>query len=250
MFTKVIIIGSGNIGTWLLQTLQNQKGFSVISVSSRKIETLPQDGDLYIFALKDDVYETVLQQISFKMPRAVHTSGALSQSILVPFAKKVGVMYPYQSVRCEVESVRQKAEGRRQKGERWKEKVPVCVEGSDKEFEDTLFQWAKRMFEDVYKINEQQRFAMHLAAVFANNFTNAMYGVAYQIFKENNIDWSLIFPLLNSTLEKAKHNDPALVQTGPALRHDVSVMEKHCKALRSEDLRMVYRGISRVILKG
>jgi len=259
MFTKIAIIGTGNIGTWLFKTLHTQSNLSVVSVSSRKIETLPKDFDLYIFALKDDVYDVVLQQIPFKMPYAVHTSGSLSQNILVPFAEKFGVLYPYQTIT-------QKAESRKQKGEISPSnfegvarearqgslyincKIPICVEGSNPDFEDILFQWTNSIFNIVYRVNENQRFAMHLAAVFANNFTNAMYGIAYQIFKENNLDWSLVFPLLENTLEKAKCNAPHLVQTGPAVRGDISIMEKHCNALNDEELKALYQLVSKIIL--
>ena len=88
---------------------------------------------------------------------------------------------------------------------------------------------------------------MHLAAVFANNFTNAMYGIAYQIFKENCLEWSLIFPLLEHTLEKAMKNKPSLVQTGPAKRNDVSIMQKHFDALNDEELRKLYSTLSTII---
>lgn len=259
MFTKIAIIGTGNIGTWMFKTLQNQAHLSVVSVLSRKIETLPQDSDLYIFALKDDVYGDVLQQISFKMTCAVHTSGSLSQNILAPFAEKYGVVYPYQTITTEIESQPNKEMGdRRQKvGEKsyalpvlrssGLKNIPICIEGSDLDFENALLRWAESVFSIVHKINEKQRFAMHLAAVFANNFTNAMYGIAYQIFEDNNLDWSLIFPLLENSLEKAKHNDPRLVQTGPAKRNDVSIMDKHCKALENEDLKMLYKMVSSII---
>ena len=239
MFTKIAIIGTGNIGTFLFQTLQNQNNTSVISVSGRMIEVLPKDCDLYIFALKDDVYEAVLQKIPFKMSCAVHTSGALSQDVLAPYATKFGVVYPYQSInemirRLDDEMIRglddkmiMGLEDERIKRSTPLPCVPVCVEGGDLEFEEKLFQWAGAVFENVKKVNEKQRFAMHLAAVFANNFTNVMCGIAYQIFRENGLDWSLINPLLENTLEKVKHNDPFLVQTGPAVRNDVSIMEKH-----------------------
>jgi predicted short-subunit dehydrogenase-like oxidoreductase (DUF2520 family) len=236
MFNKIAIIGTGNIGTWLLKTLQTQNNLSVVSFSSRKIETLPKDFDLYIFALKDDAYEDVLQQISFKMPCAVHTSGSLTQNILAPFSEKFGIFYPYQTISKDVTC-----------GMRYE--VPICIEASNSIFETTLFQWSKSIFPIVYKINENQRFAMHLAAVFANNFTNAMYNVAYHIFKENNLDWSLIFPLLENTLEKAKHHTPHLVQTGPAVRGDVTIMEKHCNALEDGDLKALYRLVSKIIQK-
>jgi len=233
MFTKVAIIGTGNVGTWLFQTLHNNN-VEVVAISSRRIETLPPDFDLYIFAVKDDVYEDVLKQITFRMPHAVHTSGSLSQNILAPYADKFGVIYPYQSITnyelriasCE---------------------VPVCVEGSDNVFDDLLFHWANSMFGNVHKVNENQRFAMHLAAAFANNFINAMYGIAYDIFKENNLDWSLIFPLLENTLEKVKHQNPKECQTGPAKRGDLSIMEKHCNTLNNEDLVELYKQLSKII---
>ena len=236
MFTKIAVIGTGNVGTWLFQTLQNQKDLQVCSFSSREIKILPQNFDLYIFALKDDIYDDILQQISFKMPHAVHTSGSLSQNILAQYSKNFGVLYPYQSItsyELQITNFR----------------VPICVEGSDLIFEDLLFQWTTSIFSIVYKVNEKQRFAMHLAAVFANNFTNAMYEIAYQIFKEHNLDWSLIFPLLDNTLEKVKHNAPHLVQTGPAVRNDVSILKKHYNNLNNKDLKNLYELISKIIQK-
>ena len=243
MFTEIAIIGDGNIGTWLYKQLQTQKNLSVISVSSRKIETLPKGLNLYIFALKDDIYDEVLKQIPFQMPHAVHTSGSLSQQILAPFADRVGVIYPYQTIRNTELTSDKLLVNKKNAGI----EVPICVEGDSLEFENMLFNWACTVFRTVNKINEQQRFAMHLAAVFANNFTNAMYSVAYQIFKENHLDWSLIFPLLENTLEKAKYNDPRLVQTGPAKRGDSSIMEKHCDALKDEDWKNLYQLVSKII---
>jgi len=261
MFAKIAVIGTGNVGSWLFKTLQNQNNLFVISVSSRKIETLPKNFDLYIFALKDDAYSIILQQIPFKMPRAVHTSGSLSQNILAPFAEKYGVLYPYQTI-TEKGKI-EKEEGGKETEEKslsnFEEvpegrgslyigyEIPICIEGSEPAFEDALFQWMNSIFDIVYNINEKQRFAMHLAAVFANNFTNAMYDVAYQIFKENNLDWPLIFPLLENTLKKAKRNAPHLSQTGPAIRNDVSIMEKHCNALHDESLKNLYRLVSKII---
>jgi hypothetical protein len=252
MFTKIAIIGIGNIGTWLYKTLKTQSNLLVVLISSRNIKTLPIDFDLYIFALKDDVYKEVLLQISFQMSHAVHTSGSLSQQILAPFAYRVGVVYPYQTITREALGDEQVGkwtcgDGEKEKGINYE--VPICIEASDSFFEFSLFQWANSIFPIVYKINEKQRFEMHMAAVFANNFTNAMYGIAYQIFKKNNLDWSLIFPLLHNTMEKAKYNDPNLIQTGPAKRGDFSIMDKHCNDLSDEDLKNLYKLVSKIITK-
>jgi hypothetical protein len=267
MFSKSAIIGTGNIGTWLFKTLQTQSNLTVVSVAGRKIETLPSDYDLYSFALKDDVYEEVLRQIPFKMPHALHTSGALSQNILAPYAEKFGVLYPYQTITQNAESGKQKAEcdealspsnfegvpeGRGSLYNNYELRitnyeVPICIESSDVVFENDLYNWATTVFPIVHKINEQQRFAMHLAAVFASNFTNAMYDIAYQIFQKNNLDWSLIFPLLENTLAKAKYNAPHSVQTGPAVRKDITIMERHCNALVDEELKELYQLVSIII---
>ncbi|MDR0207449.1 MAG: DUF2520 domain-containing protein [Bacteroidales bacterium] len=234
MFSKIAIIGTGNVGTWLFQTLKNKNDIEVVAISGRKIETLTPNFDLYIFALKDDVYEDILKQITFKMLYAVHTSGSLSQNILFPYACKFGVIYPYQSItNYELQNTNYE--------------VPVCVEGSENVSEDRLFRWVNSVFDIVHKINEKQRFAMHLAAVFANNFTNAMYGIAYDIFKENNLDWSLILPLLENTLKKVNHQNPKECQTGPAKRGDISIMEKHSNSLHNNDLKEIYKKLSIII---
>jgi len=267
MFSKVAIIGTGNVGTWLFHTLHNNN-VEVAAISSRKIETLPPNFDLYIFAVKDDVYEEVLKQITFRMPHAVHTSGSLSQNLLAPYADKFGVIYPYQSITKSEDTLNpylliaplvaekeKRRKGEEEKGDnsygltllRSYGLIPVCIEANNTTFEDMLFCWANEMFDNVHKVSEKQRFAMHLAAVFANNFTNAMYGIAYDIFKENNLDWSLILPLLENTLEKVKHQNPKECQTGPAKRGDLSIMEKHCNALHNNDLKELYKLISTII---
>jgi predicted short-subunit dehydrogenase-like oxidoreductase (DUF2520 family) len=241
MFTKIAIIGTGNIGNWLFKTLQNQNNISATSVSSRKIEALPKDYDLYIFALKDDVYEIVLQQIPFKMSHALHTSGSLSMNIFASYAEKFGVFYPYQTIT--------KQEDDKEPEKSYALKIPICIESSNPDFETALFHWAKPIFHAIRKINEKQRFAMHLAAVFANNFTNVLFGIAYSIFKENNLDWSLIFPLLENTVDKVIHNETHSVHSGPAVRNDVAIMKKHCNAIKNEEVKELYQLISKIILK-
>ena len=263
MFTRIAITGTGNIGVWLFNVFQNQHNMIVDFVSGRNIKTLPQDSDLYIFALKDDVYEEVLSQIPFKMSHAVHTSGSLSQNILAPYAMRYGVLYPYQTITEKVEKDAMMRELNDEKikksshllpfssfenqGSLYRCEIPVCIEGCCLDFEKKLYQWANSIFSVVHKISEKQRFAIHLAAVFANNFTNAMCGIAYQIFKENNLEWSLIYPLLENTLEKAKYNDPRTVQTGPAKRNDITIMKKHCNALKNEELKILYQLVSKII---
>jgi hypothetical protein len=43
-------------------------------------------------------------------------------------------------------------------------------------------------------MNSRQRLMVHLAAVFANNFSNAQYAIAEMILKENNLSFDLLRP--------------------------------------------------------
>lgn len=231
MFTKIAIIGTGNVGSYFYQTLNNQPNLEVKIFSGRKINELTPDFDLYIFSLKDDIYNIVLQEIPFTLKNAVHTSGSLSKNIFVNYAKNFGVFYPYQTINKNNLPLN----------------LPICIEGNDENFENSFLNFATNYFPNVIKVTESQRFAMHLAAVFANNFSNAMFGVAYKIFKENNLHWELIFPLLEQTIENAKNHNPTEIQTGPAKRNDQLIIEKHCKELNNNELVDIYKIISQYI---
>ena len=89
---------------------------------------------------------------------------------------------------------------------------------------------------------------MHLAAVFANNFTNHLLGVAKQILERKNIPFDIIFPLIDQTIVKAKQNNPFDVQTGPSKRQEIAIMENH-KSRLDDDEREIYEVLSKKIIK-
>ena len=95
--------------------------------------------------------------------------------------------------------------------------------------------------EVVQKLDESQRMVLHRAAIFGCNFTNAMYSIAYDILQEHHIDWQMIMPLLQNTMEKVKTMNPHEAQTGPAQRGDQNVIQFHLDALQDELLKDIYR---------
>jgi predicted short-subunit dehydrogenase-like oxidoreductase (DUF2520 family) len=85
--------------------------------------------------------------------------------------------------------------------------------------------------DDVRNISSEQRSIIHLAAVFSCNFTNHMYVLAEEILKKNNMSFDILKPLLMETVAKIKDHDPNEIQTGPARRNDLPVIEKHLQML-------------------
>ena len=250
----VTLIGSGNVATWMAQRLQGSLRFPVTQVYSRKLENaqrlaelsgakaiddlkaLNPDNKIFIFALADNAYETVLPQLPFRLPAAFTTSGTVSCQCLAPYAEHFGVIYPLQtfSKTQEMSDL----------------EVPLCLEsdfvGDRKEL---LWKLAQELSPTCYEVSEAQRARMHVAAVFACNFSNAMYGIAYDLLKKDDLPFEILLPLLRQTVRKVGEMPPAEAQTGPAVRRDFNVMQKQMESLEDERLREIYRLMSEVILQ-
>ena len=118
--------------------------------------------------------------------------------------------------------------------------VPICVEGADSQTEEQIFRLAGQLTDSVVRMDEAARQQLHLAAVFACNFSNALYGTAFDILKNANIDPRILLPLLQNTLNKLQTLSPKEAQTGPAVRGDQSVMDRHLALLDDEQKRQIY----------
>ena len=113
--------------------------------------------------------------------------------------------------------------------------VPLCVEGGDGDTEALLLQLATQLSEKTLILHEEERRQLHLAAVFACNFTNALYGVAFDLLKNAKIEPHVLLPLLQNSLKKLNTMTPEEAQTGPAVRNDKNVINKHLDMLNIED---------------
>jgi predicted short-subunit dehydrogenase-like oxidoreductase (DUF2520 family) len=121
--------------------------------------------------------------------------------------------------------------------------VPLCVEAADEKTENFLVKVAGTMSDAVYLINSDERKALHVAAVFACNFTNHLWGLAKEIVESEDMEFDILKPLITETFNKAiLATHPADVQTGPAVRGDQSTVKKHLEYLADDDdLRKVYQ---------
>lgn len=204
-----------------------------------QLQQLHTKADLYIIAVPDDYIEAIAQQLHARLPkraRVIHTSGATSLSVLTPYFSMAGVIWPLQSL-----SKTKKLNF---------QKVPLCITSQSATLQKYLTALCQSLSQQVQLINEEQKQILHLAAVFANNFTNHMYSIAHELCSEQQVDFELLQPLITETAAKIKANKPSRMQTGPAVRGDQQSMAAHQKLLQQkQDIHQLYQLISDHIQK-
>lgn len=231
---NISIIGAGNVGSYLAGWLETDH--NVTLVSSRTLDNLPSESDVIIIATKDDVIPEVAEKVRGKAGLIAHTSGSVPGSVLDGCADKTGVFYPLQTFTKGVEME--------------KSEVPVFIEGSDGVAARTLSDIARTFTGNIFHAGSEQRKKLHVAAVFACNFTNALIGMADGLLKEDGFDYTVLLPLIRQTIGKLSSIDPEKAQTGPAARGDRRVVESHIRMLESHpEYQEIYRTISQFIMK-
>ena len=123
--------------------------------------------------------------------------------------------------------------------------VPICIEAKHRSTEKVLMSLGKSISKEVYNVHSDDRKILHIAAVFACNFTNHLLTISQEIMEDHQIDSSLLHPLIVETINKALSIGPADSQTGPAARDDQETIKKHLKLLRYRpEFRKIYKTIS------
>lgn len=230
----ITIIGKGNVA-WQYNNAMANLGINVNCISSRgEIREEDLRSDLIIIAVLDKAIEEVASKLRIKDSILVHTSGTVDIEVLNKSSDNYGIFYPLQTITKGIQINFSD--------------VPLCIDANNENALASLKHLAKRLTDKVYEINTAQRQELHLAAVFANNFTNHLLGISKQILERKNIPFDIIFPLINQTIEKAKQNNPFDVQTGPAKRQEIAIMENH-KSRLDDDEREIYEILSSKIIK-
>ena len=252
---QVSLIGSGNVAWHLAPELDNI-GYFVREVYSRNTKNarkligrlyqaeLKKDLDfsestsqIFIVAVSDDAIDEIAREIV--VPEAsvlVHTSGSKSMEVLgYASTPNIGVFYPLQTFSKDKKVHFQD--------------IPICIEAENRYTRKTLKNMADQISESVYQINSDSRQALHIAAVFACNFTNHLFTIAKDMLDNNHLDFEMLKPLIVETINKSLALGPQQAQTGPARRGDLEVLDKHLKALEShKSYADIYKSITQSIL--
>lgn len=240
---KVCILGTGKVGVHFINECINNTAIELIQIYNRSTKGVElfkgllsttqsvyelKKADVYIVALPDDVIEFL--DLKHLNGLVVHTSGTVAYNSLK--AKRRGVLYPPQSFTKE-------------KKINFKN-TPFCIETEFKEDFRTLEKLTQSISNIVHHLDQNKRNKLHLAAVFANNFSNRVIGIAYDLCKEHEIDFDLLQPLIHETFLKTQILPPNIAQTGPALRNDEETLKKHINQLTNTD-QEVYKILTKSI---
>lgn len=249
----ISIIGSGNVA-WHLAKFFHTNGHRITTIYNRSAATGEQlaaevsasfasleeeidtKSDLLILAIKDDAIEEILTNIRPQQGGIVlHTAGATPMSVLEKF-DRYGVIYPPQSLNKEIESNLSE--------------IPFALEGSDIATQDAILQLMQSLAPKSFACDSRQRLALHVAAVFVNNFVNALYQIGYNILEKKNLDFELLRPIILETAKKVQNNLPQDTQTGPAVRNDKKTINRHLELLSDkETTRQIYQQLTSFLVK-
>jgi len=244
---KIVIIGSGNVALHLIHAFTKSKEIEVSQVFSRRKEAIFPlldsskitdnfndlvEADLYIISVSDDAISKVSSQLPFENHLVVHTSGSVPMNSLDDKNRK-GIFYPLQTFT---------------KGKEVDFKpIPICLESENESDFDLLEKVAKSISNSAFKSDKKQRKALHIAAVFVNNFVNEMYRIGNEICDENKIPFEILKPLILETVNKVMTLSPKEAQTGPAKRNDQQTIEAHLDFLSNENHTTIYKILTQSI---
>ena len=249
---NIVFIGAGNVATNLAIAFHN-KGKKILQIISRDVEhaklladnvsanysiildEINPNADLYIISINDDAIENIASSLKIKSRLIVHTSGSLDMNVLLNASTNCGVFYPLQTFSKDtiVDF----------------NNIPFCIEANTSENKKELTELAQILSNDVRQINSEERKIIHLAAVFANNFSNYMYLIADELLSIHNLSFDILKPLINQTAFKVNSQIPENTQTGPAKRNDLELIEKHLTLLKeTPEYYEIYKVITNCIV--
>lgn len=229
---KIAIIGTGNVATHLAKAFKNCA--EVVTVNSRSLANLPEHSDLCIISVKDDVISLVAERLKGKTDILAHTSGSVPMNVLNGYAPAIGVIYPMQTFSKDVPLDYST--------------IPFFIEGNTQLAADSLYNLANSVSQNVHFADGDLRKRLHLAAVFACNFTNRLIADSDIILKAVGLDYKILLPLIRQTIDKLADTPPEKAQTGPAARNDISVIKSHLELIAEDPyLSLIYKTISKRI---
>lgn len=235
------MIGAGNLATNLGKALQNA-GHDIVQVYSRTwehaqqlatiiggaatddLDSIVDTADVYIFSLKDSALGDVVPKVSKGKAEKlmIHTAGSMPMSCFEGMAVHYGVLYPMQTF-----SKQREVDFR---------SIPCFIEGNDSLAKQNIRALAESISGRVYEMSSDDRRFLHLAAVWACNFTNHCYEVSAEILRKHDVPFDVMLPLIDETAAKVHGMEPIDAQTGPAVRFDDNVIRAQAALMRDNPI--------------
>ena len=253
MNDRRVLVGAGNMATAIACSLK-ESGNTPVAVWSRTLESAALLGgrvgcaftddlaslpvaDIVIISVADNALRDVAEAVAERFPHALllHTAGSIHMDALRKAgATRYGVLYPMQTVnKNSPVSLRD---------------ITTFIEGCDDAVTAQIENVAAMVSDKVVYATSEQRCSLHVAAVFACNFPNAVYNMAYELMQRNGLPFDAMLPLIDEAARKVHRMSPLEAQTGPARRGDKNVMNAH-KSMLDDELANIYETLSNYIMK-
>ncbi|MEQ8239997.1 MAG: DUF2520 domain-containing protein [Cyclobacteriaceae bacterium] len=237
---QIAILGTGNVAHHLtrgfnligqpikyLIARNRKKGLALIEeVSPTTIllqdNTLqPYDCSFLIVCVQDSQLQEIAKTMS--IPEnciIVHTSGGIGMNVFKDNFRNYGVLYPFQTFS--------------KKRALNIHEIPFFIEGSNPNTFNRILTVANTLTQKVKALDSQLRANLHLTGVIVNNFTNYLINQAFRLVEKNGLEKDDLIPLINETIAKLSILKMEDSQTGPAVRGDHAVIEKHLNMLNDD----------------
>ncbi len=249
---KVIFIGAGRLATHLAIEL-SKHSIDILQVYSRtdnsaielaqkvnakatsNIKEVRTDADIYIFSVKDSALPQLVKEIPSNKGLWIHTAGSIPLDIFKENNNRYGVLYPFQTF----------------SKDRYLDFsiIPIFLEANNQSDLKVLFDIAQQISHKVYSLSSEKRQYIHLTGIFACNFVNHMYSISNDILEKEGIPFEAVLPLIDETAAKVHNLSPRIAQTGPAIRYDENIINKHIELIKDNNLKQIYTLISEDIYK-
>ena len=246
---RVAIIGAGGVATSMVHALRDKceisQVFSRELAKARRLATvagaepidrlelLRPDADVVIIAVKDDAIASVIDRCPDGGALWLHTSGSTPIDVFAGHRRRYGVLYPMQSFSPGL--IVDMSE------------THFFVEASDTDALRMTEHVARLMSAHVTQCDSRRRESLHIAAVFACNFANHMWTLADEVMTDSHLPFEALLPLIRSTVAKLDTLAPRQSQTGPAARHDLTIVDRHLSRLDGRK-RDIYNLLSQSIM--
>jgi len=248
----IVIIGSGNVASVMGRKMISV-GHKLVQVAGRNPDTtaslakqfgcshtldfsqIVKTAGVYFIAIPDDALENIGDDLNTGSGLTVHSAGSVSANVLSNVSSRYGVLYPLQSLKSDVEKIPD---------------IPLLVDGNSEETRNDILAFATTISSKVMIADDEYRRKIQLAAVLTGNFSNHLFTMAADYCNKESIDFSLLLPLLQESVERLQYYAPEKMQTGPASRNDQGTIQLHSRLLEEyPEMKKIYDAITASIIE-
>lgn len=253
---KLVFIGAGNVAFSLAKRCK-EVGHEISQIYARnpvqanefaevfkvdiatKFSDITRSADYYFLCVNDDAINVLSKKLAEVLPNTsiiLHTSGSRGvNEIDAYFLHRIN-FYPLQTFL-------------KYKNPNW-DTIPLFIEANSIDFENHKL-FFDTICKRVIQINNDIRIAIHVAAVFVNNFTNSNMIIAQDILAKAGLTLEVLYPLINNTFNSVLTTNPLETQTGPAKRNDTQTINLHKEYIEENcsEILTIYDDYTKFILE-